>query len=196
MKCKIVARVAFDYEARTDEELSIKEGAVLLVLDDSDPEWWLCVERLDDAFQDAKKGLAPVNYIEEIEPKLIASALYDYEARTDEEISFYENATVLVYENDDPEWWFARIDKEAGLVPANYLEASANPAAKKPPTSAVPASPVAGDAAGQKAVLLNTLDMFGVSATGPKKAEKEKAPSDVKLIDVFVRNFVFHLMCV
>ncbi|KAI9333405.1 hypothetical protein BDR26DRAFT_1010134 [Obelidium mucronatum] len=184
MKCKIVARAAFDYDARTDEELTIREGTMLLVLDDSDPEWWLCQERLNsDAFQDAKQGLAPVNYLEEIEPKLIASALYDYEARTDEEISFFENATVLVYENDDPEWWFVRIDKEAGLAPANYLEASVNPAAAAKPASVVPA--IAGDAAEQKAVLLNTLDMFGVAATGPKKSEKEKAPPDVKLIVVF-----------
>ncbi|KAJ3010358.1 UNVERIFIED_CONTAM: cytoskeletal protein binding protein, partial [Siphonaria sp. JEL0065] len=183
MKCKIVARAAFDYDARTDEELTIREGSMLLVLDDSDPEWWLCQERDPnaDAFQDGKQGLAPVNYLEEIEPKLIASALYDYEARTDEEISFFENATVLVYENEDPEWWFVRIDKEAGLAPANYLEASVNPAAR--PVTAV--ATVAGDAAEQKAVLLNTLDMFGVSASAPKKAEKEKAPPDVKLIVVF-----------
>ena len=57
----------------------------------------------------------------QIEPKHVATALYDYEARTDEELSFFEGVTVLVYEDDDPEWWFARIDNDAGLVPANYL---------------------------------------------------------------------------
>jgi hypothetical protein len=56
-----------------------------------------------------------------MEPIVVATALYEYEARTEEEIPFAEGATVLVYENDDPDWWFVRIDNEVGLVPATYL---------------------------------------------------------------------------
>ncbi|KAJ3394462.1 cytoskeletal protein binding protein [Entophlyctis sp. JEL0112] len=183
MKCKIVAVAEFDYDARTDEEISIREGTMLLVLDDSDPEWWLCKERLsNDAFQDGAQGLAPVNYLVEMEPVMVATTLYDYEARTDEEISFYEGATALVYDTSDPDWWFARIDKDAGLVPATYLEASGSVPGDVPKSVA---SPVSADAAGQKAVLMSALDGFGVSKA-PTKTEKEKAPPDVKLIDVFV----------
>ncbi|KAJ3085830.1 cytoskeletal protein binding protein, partial [Physocladia obscura] len=189
MKCKIVAQAEFDYEARTDEELTIREGTMLLVLDDSDPEWWLVKERVgSDAFSDGNQGLAPVNYLVEMEPLRVVTALYDYEARTDEELSFYEGATVLVYDTSDPEWWFVRIDKEAGLAPANYLEDFASDAAATVPSnfasSSIAGLSIAGDAAGQKATLLSALDGFGVSKA-PPKPEKEKAPADVKLIDVF-----------
>ena len=40
MRCKIVAVAIYDYESQTEEEISFSEGAVLLVLDDSDPDWW------------------------------------------------------------------------------------------------------------------------------------------------------------
>jgi uncharacterized protein YaiE (UPF0345 family) len=66
MKCKIVARAIYDYDAQTSEELTVKEGAVFLVLDDSDPDWWTCQERAHDTFQDGNVGLVPVTYIEEV----------------------------------------------------------------------------------------------------------------------------------
>ncbi|KAJ3241993.1 cytoskeletal protein binding protein [Chytriomyces hyalinus] len=188
MKCKIVARAAYDYEARTDEEITIREGTVLLVLDDSDPDWWQCKEHVSgDAFQDGAQGLAPVIYLEEMEPILVATTLYDYDARTDEEISFAEGVTALVYENSDPDWWFVRIDKDAGLVPATYLEASSGSDNARPPAAiaSVSAASAGGDALDQKNLLLNTLDMFGVQKTTANKVEKEKAPPDVKLIPVF-----------
>ncbi|TPX75346.1 hypothetical protein CcCBS67573_g03392 [Chytriomyces confervae] len=188
MKCKIVARAAYDYEARTDEEITMREGTVLLVLDDSDPDWWQCKEHVSgDAFQDGGQGLAPVIYLEEMEPILVATTLYDYDARTDEEISFAEGVTALVYENSDPDWWFVRIDKDAGLVPATYLEASSGSDNARPPAAIASVSAVSagGDALDQRNLLLNTLDMFGVQKTTANKVEKEKAPPDVKLISVF-----------
>ncbi|KAJ3115330.1 cytoskeletal protein binding protein [Phlyctochytrium bullatum] len=182
MKCKIVAKVLYDYEARTSEELSLQEGQTLLVVDDNDPDWWSCILRVSDTFEDVKEGLAPVNYIEEQEPKLVAVALYDYEARTEDEISFSEGATILVYENEDPEWWFARIDNNVGLVPANYVSSDADPVAA--PTQSYEAPVNEGtsddnDAAAQKAKLLNTLDMFGPGPKIPKAPKAEKVPGDL-----------------
>ncbi|KAI9361598.1 SH3 domain-containing protein [Zopfochytrium polystomum] len=66
--CKIVAEALYDYDAQTDEDLTFKEGAVLLVIDDSDQDWWTCKERVNDAFSDGKEGLAPAAYIQEVEP--------------------------------------------------------------------------------------------------------------------------------
>ncbi|KAI8620802.1 hypothetical protein BC830DRAFT_1164262 [Chytriomyces sp. MP71] len=181
----MIARALYDFDATNDEELTVREGAMLLVLDDSDPEWWLAQERASDTFEDGRKGLAPVNYLEEMEPKLVATALYDYEARTEEEVSFFEGATALVYESDDPEWWFVRIDKEAGLAPATYLEPATSGVAQNAAAAAVPAFGGGGGALDQKNLLLNTLDKFGVTPTTTAKVEKEKAPPDVKLINVF-----------
>jgi hypothetical protein len=38
-----VAVAMYDYESQAEEELSFKEGAVLLVLDDSDQDWWYVI---------------------------------------------------------------------------------------------------------------------------------------------------------
>lgn len=59
--------VLYDYEAQNHEELTIREGTVLFVVDDySDPEWWLAREKIDDAFGEAKEGLVPSTYIEDV----------------------------------------------------------------------------------------------------------------------------------
>lgn len=36
MKCRVVVRATYEWQAQTPDELSIKEGDILLVTDDSD----------------------------------------------------------------------------------------------------------------------------------------------------------------
>lgn len=66
MKCKMVARVIYDYEARDEGELSIKEGNILLITNDTDADWWEAVSRPIDTFDEGKKGLVPLTYVEEV----------------------------------------------------------------------------------------------------------------------------------
>ena len=66
MKCKMVARVAFDYQAQDEGELSIKEGGILLITDDTDQDWWEAYERPLDTFEEGRKGLIPLTYVEEV----------------------------------------------------------------------------------------------------------------------------------
>ena len=56
-----------------------------------------------------------------MEPLSIATALYDYEARTEDEIGLTEGVSVQVYENNDPDWWFVKIGTSVGLAPVTYL---------------------------------------------------------------------------
>ena len=63
----MVARVLYDYEARTDEELSIREGTIILITNDSDQEWWNAQERPLDTFQEGRSGLIPLTYVEEVQ---------------------------------------------------------------------------------------------------------------------------------
>lgn len=58
----------------------------------------------------------------------VSKALYDYEALSDEELSFKEDNVLYVLENDDPDWWKAQLKTPSldevgpvGLVPANYV---------------------------------------------------------------------------
>ncbi|KAL7055952.1 hypothetical protein AAHC03_022874 [Spirometra sp. Aus1] len=48
----------FDYNARTDEEISLRKGDVMLVLNDSDSEWWF-VEHC----RTSAKGYVPSSYV-------------------------------------------------------------------------------------------------------------------------------------
>ena len=53
-----------------------------------------------------------------------ATALYDYEAAGDGEISIKEDSVLHVYAADG-EWWLVKSDDDAptiGYVPGNYLE--------------------------------------------------------------------------
>eukprot|EP01094_Clydonella_sp_ATCC50884_P012269 TRINITY_DN2226_c0_g1_i1.p1 TRINITY_DN2226_c0_g1~~TRINITY_DN2226_c0_g1_i1.p1 ORF type:complete len:512 (-),score=199.42 TRINITY_DN2226_c0_g1_i1:156-1691(-) len=50
-----------------------------------------------------------------------ASALYDYEATNDTELSFNEGDVLVITERDESGWWFAELRGEAGFVPENYV---------------------------------------------------------------------------
>ncbi|KAF9943744.1 cytoskeletal protein binding protein, partial [Modicella reniformis] len=58
----------------------------------------------------------------------VCVALYDYEANTEEELAIKENDVLYILEDDDPEWWKAKLktadpnDLHIGLVPSNYVE--------------------------------------------------------------------------
>ena len=51
-----------------------------------------------------------------------AKALYDYTRQTDEELSFTEDAPLLVYDTSDPDWTLVGLNGEYGFAPANYIE--------------------------------------------------------------------------
>lgn len=51
------------------------------------------------------------------------SALYDYEAQQEEEVTFAEGDTMVLYDKDDPDWYLVKLENgEIGLAPSNYLE--------------------------------------------------------------------------
>ena len=69
-----VYRALFDYDAQADEELSIREGDLLYLLEKSDiDEWWNVKKRViatGDEVVDEPSGLVPSNYIESVCPNL------------------------------------------------------------------------------------------------------------------------------
>lgn len=111
------ARIQFDYEKAEDNEIELREGELVTDINMVDEDWWMGVN------SKGEKGLFPANYVEvlpdettqnEPEPTLAATvippppapaaapaataptatALYDYEAAEDNEISFPENAKI------------------------------------------------------------------------------------------------------
>lgn len=58
----------------------------------------------------------------------VCQALYDYEARTTDEISIKENDTLYILAKEDDDWWKAELKQAStdgpattGLVPATYM---------------------------------------------------------------------------
>jgi len=56
----------------------------------------------------------------------IAIALFDYEARDDDELNMSENDNLMVLDDSDPEWVRVRLISKngggEGLVPRSYIE--------------------------------------------------------------------------
>lgn len=50
-------------------------------------------------------------------------ALYDYDARTDEDLSFRKGEHLEILNDTQGDWWFARskATKQEGYIPSNYV---------------------------------------------------------------------------
>ncbi|KAK3816515.1 MAG: SLA1 homology domain 1, SHD1-domain-containing protein [Benniella sp.] len=113
--------VLFDYEAKTEEELTIKENDVLYILEDDDPGWWKAQLKTANP-NDLQVGLVPSNYVEPLPSIGAVLGLYSYQAATEEELTFEEGDTLTLYEQDNPDWFLVGNGFQVGFVPRNYVE--------------------------------------------------------------------------
>ncbi|CAI6332197.1 unnamed protein product [Periconia digitata] len=145
------ALVQYDYEKAEDNEIELREGEYVTNIDMVDEDWWMgtnaqgeqglfpsnyveLVEGEEDASAGAPPPLPshPTTAAEEPsapEPTgsagATATALYDYDAAEDNELSFPEGATIASVEFPDDDWWFGTYNGSSGLFPANYVELDA-----------------------------------------------------------------------
>ncbi|PKY07011.1 hypothetical protein P168DRAFT_248080 [Aspergillus campestris IBT 28561] len=133
----------YDYQPQGQGELELREGDLLYVLEKSaDDDWWKAKKKADRDDEDEPEGLVPNNYVEEAQPTHTAKALYDYTRQTDEEVSFSEEAELLVYDTEDPDWTLVGVNSDYGFAPANYIQIVDQSAASVPsPPSPEPAPP-------------------------------------------------------
>ena len=138
-----VYRALYDYSAQSDEELEIRDGDLLFVLEkSSEDSWWRCRKKAASDEDDEPEGLVPENYIEEAKPTHSAKALYDYTKQTDEEMTFEEGTMLQVYDETDPDWTLVGRSGVFGFAPAIYIQpADASSAAATAPTPAAPPMP-------------------------------------------------------
>ncbi|KAK7554493.1 hypothetical protein IWX49DRAFT_101507 [Phyllosticta citricarpa] len=139
----------FDYEKAEDNELELREGEVISNIDMVDDDWWMgqnsrgdtglfpsnYVELVEDEPEPAAAVPAPAAAPAPVAPPAApaapaaaatkgstATALYDYEAAEDNELSFPDGATIQGIEFPDEDWWFGEYGGKAGLFPANYVQ--------------------------------------------------------------------------
>ncbi|CAM0140066.1 cytoskeletal protein binding protein [Umbelopsis sp. WA50703] len=127
MKYIDVCRALYDYEAGSEDELSFKEDDILYILERDDDDWYKAQLKLQQPDEIGPVGLIPANYVSEAEALGAVSAIYDYEAQQEEEVTFAEGDTMVLYDKDDPDWYLVKLENgEIGLAPSNYLEEAAN----------------------------------------------------------------------
>ncbi|KAL2036891.1 hypothetical protein N7G274_010434 [Stereocaulon virgatum] len=141
------ALVQYDYEKVEDNELELKEGEYVTNIEMVDENWWMgqnsrgeaglfpseyveIIEEGGDADRQAthhqpETEPAPEKYhtgSAEASQGAIATALYDYEAAEDNELSFPENARITGIEFPDEDWWSGEYRGQHGLFPAVYVK--------------------------------------------------------------------------
>ncbi|OAL07115.1 hypothetical protein IQ06DRAFT_288881 [Phaeosphaeriaceae sp. SRC1lsM3a] len=144
------AIISYDYEKAEDNEVELREGEYVTDIDMVDEDWWMgtnsqgerglfpanYVELVED--DEAAGGAAappPPSHPSAAEPEPAAAppqtagssgptatALYDYDAAEDNELSFPENATITGVEFPDEDWWLGSYNGKSGLFPANYVQ--------------------------------------------------------------------------
>ncbi|GMM32257.1 cytoskeletal protein-binding protein [Martiniozyma asiatica (nom. inval.)] len=140
-----VYKALYDYAAQNDEELSIAEGDIIYLLQKSDfDDWWTVKKRVIDANEEEPQGLVPSTYIEPAPIVATATAMYDYDRQTDEELTFSEGAKLNVYDTSDPNWTLVGISNDQfGFVPGNYIELDTSASNKATnDASAIAAGPI------------------------------------------------------
>ncbi|XP_051892551.1 SH3 domain-containing protein 21 isoform X1 [Pristis pectinata] len=126
-----------DYVARTEDELSLHKGDVVLVLEKGTAEdgWWEgCVNGNQGLFPDShvvpyvgtkevKKELPPRDEMDADISKEYYEAVSDYVARTEDELSLHKGDVVLVLEKGTAEdgWWEGCVNGNQGLFPDSHV---------------------------------------------------------------------------
>jgi len=143
------AVILYDYEKAEDNEVELREGDHVTDIDMVDEDWWMgtnpqgerglfpanyveLVEGDDDAGAAPPLPSHPSAPQEVEEPAAApqaaghsgptATAIYDYEAAEDNELSFPEGATITGVEFPDEDWWLGNYNGASGLFPANYVQ--------------------------------------------------------------------------
>ncbi|KAH9883725.1 hypothetical protein F4778DRAFT_775010 [Xylariomycetidae sp. FL2044] len=139
-----IYKAIFDYAPQSEGELSISEGDILYVLENSnEDDWWKAKKKASADEDDEPVGLIPNNYVEEALPVGQARSLFEYTRQTDEEMSFPEDARLQVYDTSDPDWILVGFEEDYGFVPANYIEMSHVVDDAEPESESEPAAPLA-----------------------------------------------------
>ncbi|KAK3816511.1 MAG: hypothetical protein J3Q66DRAFT_342664 [Benniella sp.] len=124
MPIRSVVVALYNYEANTEQELSIKENDILYILDDADPNWWKAKLKTPDS-NGLQVGLVPSNYVEPLPSIGTVIGLYSYKPTTEEYLTLEKGDTLTLYEQDDQDWLLVGNGSQVGFVPRNYVEVSA-----------------------------------------------------------------------
>lgn len=107
-----------------DNELSFKSGDIIMILEKENENWWL-------GSCNGKSGLVPANYLtlegeeeffDEDDEEFTATALFDFTAENEGELSFRKGDIIILLDIEDDVWWKGQLNGKVGMLPANHVE--------------------------------------------------------------------------
>ncbi|SAL98162.1 hypothetical protein [Absidia glauca] len=121
-------KALYDYDAQRNDELSLKAGDMVDVLQ-HDSEEWCTAENIETGQQ----GAVPTNYLEKLnhtvttavkdKGSVLAKVLQDYAAQDREELSLWKDGIVTVLDQTIAEgWWKGDLNGNSGIFPANHVK--------------------------------------------------------------------------
>ncbi|ORX62162.1 hypothetical protein DM01DRAFT_1073510 [Hesseltinella vesiculosa] len=117
-------KVLYDYDAQGADEVSVKQGDDVHVVQKDNADWWTIQT------SDNQQGLAPSNYLEKLEGNggpsdgpVLARVIQEYEAQDSQQISLWKNGIVTVLEqNIGDGWWKGDLNGKTGLFPLTHVK--------------------------------------------------------------------------
>ncbi|KAI9304849.1 SH3 domain-containing protein [Cunninghamella echinulata] len=118
-------KALYDYEAQRSDEVSLKIGDIVRIVQQDSEEWWI-VQHNDTQQQ----GAVPSNFLEKVSSSsssnnnpVLAKVLQDYEAQDPEELSLWLNGIVTVLDQSIADgWWKGDLNGKIGVFPANHVK--------------------------------------------------------------------------
>ncbi|KAI8337010.1 SH3 domain-containing protein [Chlamydoabsidia padenii] len=127
-------KVLYDYDAQRNDELSLKTGDMVHILQ-QDSDDWCTAENIETGQQ----GAVPTNFLEKVnhtptttagtatagsqEGPVLATVLQDYAAQDPEELSLWKNGVVIILDQSVAEgWWKGDLNGKTGVFPADHVK--------------------------------------------------------------------------
>lgn len=124
-------KAEYAYSPQTDDEIPLEEDMLYYLLDDSDHEWFKVKFKASPTSTDPhQSGLVPANYVVPAQALRLVTALYAYEAQTEDELTIQEDQSLELYEEDGDWSLVGRHSDDSprgvGYVPTAYIESVEN----------------------------------------------------------------------
>ncbi|KAI8093275.1 SH3 domain-containing protein [Halteromyces radiatus] len=121
-------KVLYDYDAQRNDELSLKVGDIVHIIQYDSEEW--CVA---ENMETKQEGAVPTNFLEKLNSgqnnttidngPILAKVLQDYTAQDPEELSLWKNGIITILDQSIADgWWKGDLNGKTGIFPSNHVK--------------------------------------------------------------------------
>lgn len=115
----VLVKALYAYKGQSDDDMSFVVGDDIQVSQDTSlnkQDWWWGVN-----VRTGVSGDFPRSYVGLI-ADLIVKALYAHKSDQADYLNFEEGAKIMVLTQEDPDWWYGKLENQTGYFPKAYVE--------------------------------------------------------------------------